>query len=248
MEAVTGIFRSLADGRRAAERLEPLIGPEHVNLLTPESTRAEVKTVPTTEDMPPVGAPMGATIGGAVGVAAAVMIPGLGQVTALGVAAAALFAAAGAALGWKVGGAADRALSGGLPVDDLYFYEDALRQGRTVLVALVDDPEQAPQVREILTAHGAEDIDAARDRWWMGLRDAESEHYGFQEGDEEAHERLYRYGFTIGATGSPRRPQDLELWPHLDEHERSIVTRGYERGVQVRRTTQREEESARGAQ
>ena len=232
MRAVTGTFGSLADGQRAAERIGRIIGAEHVKLLTPESTRAAVKSVPTTEDMPPVGAPMGATVGSALGIAAAVMIPGLGQVTALGVAAAALFGAAGGILGWKTGAAADRALSGGLPVDEVYFYEDAIRQGRTVIVALVEDESKEPLVRETLAFCGAASIDKARERWWMGLRDAEAEHYG--DHNFEEHEALYRYGFTLGATGGsrPRHLEALELWPHLDEHERSVVRHGYERGMQ----------------
>lgn len=244
MRAVTGTFRSFADGERAAERLGRIIGAEHVNLLTPESGRAAVKAVPTTEDMPPVGAPMGATVGSVLGIAAAVMIPGLGQVTALGAAAAALFGAAGGILGWKTGAAADRALSGGLPVDEVYFYEDAVRQGRTVLVALVEDQEKEPLVRETLALCGAESIDKARERWWMGLRDAEAEHYGDDHFEE--HEALYRYGFTLGATGgaNPRRLDELELWPHLDEHERSVVRHGYERGIQSQRADATSERQA----
>lgn len=236
MRAVTGIFRSLDEGERAVARIAAIIGVEHVSVLTPESRRAAVKAVPTTEDMPPVGAPMGATVGTALGVATSVLIPGLGAVTALGVAAAALFGAAGAVLGWKVGDAADRALSGGLPADEVYFYEDALRQGHTVVVALVEDPEKEPIVRDILNASGAESVDAARERWWMGLRDAEAEHYD-GGGSFDEHERLYRYGFTAAAAAGPRarRPQDLELWPHLDAHERSAVQRGFERGLQTYR-------------
>lgn len=235
MRAVTGTFASLADAKRAAQRLAGLIGEDHINMLTPESPRPAVKAVPTTDDMPPVGAPMGATVGAALAVATAVMIPGLGQVSALGVAAAALFGAAGGILGWKAGDAADRALSGGLPADEVYFYEDALRQGRTVLVALVEDPDKESVVRDLLAACGAESIDAARERWWMGLRDAEAEHFD-GNGDFEEHERLFRYGFTAGAAGSSARPEDLSLWPHLDAHERTAVRRGFERGQQTRRS------------
>jgi hypothetical protein len=233
MRAITGTFDSLVDGRRAAERVAAVVGADHISLLTPESPRSEVKTIPTTEDMRDVGAPMGAAVGAALGIGTAVMIPGLGQVMALGVAAAALFGAAGGVLGWKAGDAADRALSGGLPADEVYFYEDALRQGHTVLVALVEDPKNEGVVRDLLAACGAESIDAARERWWMGIRDAEAEHYDVHE--FEQHERLYRYGYLAGVTGA-RPPQELELWPHLDAHEQSAVQRGYERGGQARRS------------
>jgi hypothetical protein len=250
MRAIAGTFQSLAEGKRAAERLAAVVGAKNVNLLTPESQRAEVKSVPTTEDMPPVGAPMGATVGTALGVATAVMIPGLGAITALGIAAAALCGAVGGILGWKAGDAADRALSGGLPADEVYFYEDALRQGHTVLVALVEEPDKEPTVRDVLSACGAESIDAARERWWLGLRDAEKEHYeaGDKPGDAklDEHERLYRYGFTAAVTGGlrPRRLEELDLWPHLDTHERSMVQRGYERGLQTRRAARETEAAA----
>jgi hypothetical protein len=242
MRAITGTFCSRAEAERAAQRIASIIGDEKVKMLTPESNRATVKAVPTTEDMPPVGAPMGATVGGALGIAAAVMIPGIGQVTALGLAAAALFGAAGGVLGWKAGDAADRALSGGLPADEVYFYEDALRQGRTVLVALVEDEEKEPIVRETFRGSGAESIDAARERWWMGLRDAEAEHFDGRGADADAHERLYRYGYTAAATGGarPRRIEELDLWTSLDEHERAVMRRGYERGLQMQRTRARE--------
>ena len=67
MRAVTGTFRSRAEGEGAARRVGEIIGLQNVKLLTPESRREAVKAVPTTEDMPPVGAPMGATVGGALG-------------------------------------------------------------------------------------------------------------------------------------------------------------------------------------
>jgi hypothetical protein len=62
-------------------------------------------------------------------------------------------------------------------------------------------------------------------------------------GDPDEHERLYRYGFTAAVT-RPRDvsgPAELELWPYFDAHERSVVARGYERGVQNRRSTASEE-------
>jgi len=236
--AVTGIFPSFAQGARAAQRLRSVVGADHINLLTPESTHERVHAVPTTEDMPPVGAPMGATLGGAVGVATAFLIPGVGQITALGVAAAALLGAIGGLAGWKAGDAADHALSGGMPADELYVYEDALRQGRTVVVVEVNDPDKEPIVRTILDLHGAESVDAARERWWLGLRDAEVEHYE-PEGRFEDDERLYRHGFTaaIGrsANGRELRAEELDVWPHLDDREQAIVRRGFQRGIKYRR-------------
>ena len=228
MRAITGIFSTLDEGHRAAERVRRIVPADQVNLLTPESSERQVHAVPTTEDMPPVGAPMGATLGGAIGVATAFLIPGIGPVIGFGAAAAAL-AALGGFAGWKAGDAADRALSGGLPADEIYLYEDALRQGRTVVIALVEDAEKESLVREVMDVCGAESIDAARDRWWLGLRGAEEESYDVGAFADD--ERLYRVGFTaaLSASGGDR-PEALSVWDHLDERERSVVRRGFDRG------------------
>jgi len=230
MRAITGIFSTLDEGHRAAERLQRIIAADHVNLLTPESSERQVHAVPTTEDMPPVGAPMGATIGGAIGVATAFLIPGIGPVIGFGAVAAAL-AALGGFAGWKAGDAADRALSGGLPADEVYLYEDALRQGRTVVIAMVDDPDKEPLVRDVMDVCGAESVDAARDRWWLGLRGAEEESYDVGDGTFADDERLYRIGFTSAIPSSGGAgPETLPVWEHLDERERGVVRRGYARG------------------
>ncbi len=231
MRAMTGIFSTLDGSQRAVERLRRILPADRINVLTPESSEQEVHAVPTTEDMPPVGAPMGATLGSAVGIAtAAFLVPGIGQVIGFGAAAAAL-AALGGFAGWKAGDAADRALSGGLPADEVYLYEDALRQGRTVVVALVDDPDKEPLVRDVFTASGAESIDAARDRWWLGLRDAEEEQYDVGGGTFAADEQLYRIGFTAALSPhGDKTPERLPVWEHLDSRERTVVRRGFERG------------------
>jgi len=59
----------------------------------------------------------------------------------------------------------ENALSDGLPKDEFVVYEDALRQGRTVLIALTEDATQAEAARAALGQAGAESLDAARDTW-----------------------------------------------------------------------------------
>jgi hypothetical protein len=115
------------------------------------------------------------------------LIPGIGPVIALGVAGAALLGVGGAAVG-----AAFEDRDKGVPRDDLFFYEQALRDGRSVLVAVVDDASHAERVRATLAAAGAESLDEARERWWLDLREAEAAAY---EGDFAADEPVYRQGF-----------------------------------------------------
>ena len=101
----------------------------------------------------------------------------------------------GAAAGGAVGAHLDDTLSKGLPADELYVYRHALRMGRTIVVATVDDEAQARRVRELMARLGAESVDAAREEWWIGLRDAEEAEYTRAGGDFRKDEALYRAGF-----------------------------------------------------
>lgn len=233
MRAVSGVFVRSSDGVKAAEQLVSRLGRDHVNLLTPDLSGEKPKDVPTTEDMPPVGGAMGGVVGGALGAATAFAIPGIGTIAVFGAAAAALVG--GAAVGWKIGDAADRASSAGLPVDELYVYEDALRQGRTVVIAMVDDKEEEDSVREILDDSHAESLDAARKRWWAGLRNAEAEHYESQGIASPVDENAFRRGFE--AALSPwvrgrtyREAIDILRSRHPVDYDKDNYQRGYERG------------------
>src|SRR3982751_4940158 len=145
MRTVAGIFKSRASAERAAEHLRSAgIPDERISLLAPGTTVEELDAaVPTTEtEQPGMGKAIGGTVGGALGVAggmhigaaaASLFVPGGGPGSAAGVVGAALLGIGGAATGVAAGGAVEDAVAEGLPHDELYVYEDALRQGRTVL-------------------------------------------------------------------------------------------------------------------
>src|SRR5260370_5504020 len=125
---------------------------------------------------------IGALVGGAAGLSGgplivAALVPGVGPITAIGLWGGALRAAVGASVGAVAGGKLENAMTDGLPEEELFVYEDALRQGRSVLIALAADEAEAARFRELLKAEGAESVDAAREQWWIGLRGAEHEHY-----------------------------------------------------------------------
>ena len=63
----------------------------------------------------------------------------------------------------------------GLSKDEIALYEDALRHGRTVIIVLSEDDDLLAQSRQIMEKSGAESLDAAREKWWVGLRDSESD-------------------------------------------------------------------------
>ncbi len=201
--------------------------------------------MPTTETAQPgMGKAGGGLVGGALGVAgglhlgaavASMFIPGVGPVLAAGLVGAALLGAGGAAAGAAAGGAAEETIAGGLPHDELYVYEDALRQGRSVVIAVADSDEQAEAARAALASAGAESLDAARESWWVGLRDAEAEEYTGQGGDFKADEPAYRQGFEASLHPAARGRSYDEDADRLRSCYGQLCTeepfrRGYERG------------------
>lgn len=238
MDTVAGTFATRADAERAANRLEALgIPRDRITLLTPGG---DPHRIPTDEgERPGMGAALGAVVGGAtgaaigfpLGAAVTLMIPGIGPVIASGLIGAMLFGAGGAA----VGATLEESLVNGIPRDDLFIYEDALRRGRSVVVALVEDDAVAEAAREALPATGAETIDAARERWWVGLRSAERERY--QEGAAafERDEIVYRRGFEAALAPEQRGRSWEEALAalrarHGDAVDSPAFRHGWERG------------------
>ncbi len=84
----------------------------------------------------------------------------------------------GAAAGSAVGDTVEEELGEGIPHEDVYLYEDALRHGNSVLIAYAEDGDQADSARESLNNAGAEDMDTLRENWWREVRDEERTHYG----------------------------------------------------------------------
>jgi hypothetical protein len=246
MSTVAGIFKSRSDAERAAENLRSAgIAVDKINLLTPGTTNEELEAaVPTTEtEGPGMGGAMGGTVGAAMGTAggatigaalASLLVPGVGPVLAAGVIGAALFGAGGAAAGAAAGSAMEDSVEG-LPHDELYVYEDALRQGRSVVICVADDDAQSEGARTVLAQAGAESIDAARESWWVGLRDAEEAEYTGQGRDFKQDEPVYRRGFEAAQHPSLRGRSLEEAADSLreryrDAYEAEPFRRGYERG------------------
>jgi len=237
MQTVVGIFASRPPVDRTVERLRALgVAAARINVLLPGA--ADLGKTPLSETEEPGVAPaLGAIVGGATGgfaglaIASTLMLPGVGIVTAIGLAAAATFGAVGAV----AGAALEDTLANGLPVDEVYVYEDALRKGRTVVVIEIVDNADADRVRNVLAEEGAESVDAAREQWWIGLRGAEDAEYctaGGSVGDDLAQ---YRRGFEIaqfGQTGNQSEAAALDNLRHdyPEEYNHPPFRRGYERG------------------
>ena len=245
MSTVAGIFNSTADAESAVEALRTAgIGEDRISLLTPGTSESQLDDVPTTEtEQPGMGKAVGGVVGGALGVAgglhlgaaAAMLIPGVGPVLAAGLIGAALLGAGGAATGFAAGGALEDSMAKGLPHDELFIYEDALRGGRSVVLVVADDDVTKGVARDLFAAAGAESVDAARETWWVGLRDAEEAEYTGDGGDFGVDEPVFRRGFEASLHPQSRGRAYDEDAERLRECygagcEDRAFRRGYERG------------------
>ena len=244
METVTGIFDSRAAGEQAFASLasSAKFDREQLTLIAPDRQAGEkLDRVPTDEgEQPGMGSAIGGVVGGAVGLAAGaalsnLILPGIGPIVTLSLSAGG--GIGGALVGALGGSAAERSLSTGLPRDELFVYEDALRQCRTVVMAQAESRDEAQLARDVMERNGAESIDAAREKWWIGLRDAEAAAYGDEFAAEEG---TYRAGFE-SAVGRCRgrdfesaRDELRSCHPDLCEHE--AFRRGYTRGQEYLRS------------
>jgi hypothetical protein len=169
------------------------------------------------------------------GVGVTALIPGVGPVVAVGIAAAALLGAGGAVGGAIAGSAKDHRNTQGLPADEVFFYEDALRQGKSVVIVFAVDAQEAERARYVMSNSRAESLDAAREAWWIGLRDAERQHYhAFGENFEEDQD-AYRTGFEAALQPDLRWKSSVQAMDVLAERFpdlwKTVAFRhGFERG------------------
>lgn len=235
MTTVVGTFERRADAESAAVELVSVgISRNEIVLLTPEVNPEELASVPvTTGEQPGIVKGIGAVTGGAVGLAAASLLaPGLGPVLAIGLTGGALL---GAMTGAAIGGAVEDSFFAGIPEQELFFYEDALRKGRSVLVASASDHTRIDAVRGILEYAGAESIDRARHMWWLGIRDVEKEKYD-PISDFVADEPDFRAGFEAALYTRNREQSYREYAKRLGDRNlprarnREAFRHGYERG------------------
>jgi hypothetical protein len=246
MEPVTGVFRSSKTARDTATALQHAgLAEDCINLLLPGASEEQVHSVPTSDMEQPgaVGAAFGGVLGGTIGMATGfglgvgltAMIPGVGPVVAVGIAAAALLGAGGAVGGALAGSAADQHNTAGLPADEVFFYEDALRQGKSLVIVMAGTEEEAERARYVLARNGAESLDAAREAWWIGLRDAEREHYVALGENFEADQDAYRAGFEAALQPGVRWKSSVQAMDYLadcfpDIWKTKPFRHGFERG------------------
>jgi len=251
MEAISGVFQGREDAERAVKEVRSAGVPaENVTILTPGTTDKiddELRSVPVdASEQSGMGKTFGAVLGGAAGLSGGslliALVPGVGPITAIGLLGAAVLGAAGATIGASAGGKLETSMSRGLPEDEIFVYEDALRHGRSVVIALSDSAGTTAMLRDILKAEGAETVDAARDQWWIGLRSAEENHYSATGRRFTDDEKFYRLGFEAALHARTRCKEfdqvSAEMSAILEDVQSQYpganvegpFTRGYQRG------------------
>jgi hypothetical protein len=251
MEAISGVFKTQVDAERAVNAARKFGVPaDKITLLTPGSDdqiRNEAESVPVdSAEQPGIGKAVGALMGGGVGITGGslliALVPGLGPISALGLLGAAILGAAGAAVGAKLGGELEESTAQGLPEDEIFVYEDALRKGRSVVIGMAENEDGAASLRELLKSEGAESVDAAREQWWIGLRSAEEGHYSSSGGNFADDEKFYRLGFEAAMHARTRCMEFDQVSAAMDAALEDVqkahpgknveepFTRGYQRG------------------
>lgn len=248
MQAVTGVFKSQDQADNAVNQLRSLgIVDKRIGIVRPGTAPERLEAgVPVTDtEDPGMGRAMGAAVGGAMGAAggataglavASLVIPGIGPLLAFGMVGAALLGTVGAAAGSAVGNTVEEELGEGIPHEDVYLYEDALRHGHTVLIAYAEDGDQADRASEVMQSAGAEDLDVLRENWWHELRDDERTSYS---GNFDEDEESYRRGYTAALHPSRRGKAYSDVEDQLrTEYANTVLDRpfqsGYERGLNHR--------------
>lgn len=245
MDTVAGVFHTKEAAQRAAADLTRAGIPlDAVNLLLPGATEKQIHSIPTSDtEQPGVGGAIAGAVGGALGIAGgfelgiavSALIPGVGPVLAAGIAGAALLGIGGAAGGAAIGSAADVQTTEGVPADEIFFYEDALRQGHSLVIVMAQNEGQAAAARQVMAQDDAESLDSGRESWWVGLRDAEAETYkGTGRNFEQDHD-TYRAGFEAALRLEYRGKSYIQAMDYLgkaypDIWNTEAFRHGFERG------------------
>ena len=173
MQSVVGVFGSRVAAEQAMRGLLARGVPsQSIIFLSGEAGSAQAENLSTTDaERDGMGETVGAVIGGAVGASAglslgsavaSLLVPGVGPIFAIGLGAAALLGLGGAAAGAKAGDVSEHAMDTGVPRDDVSFYRELLKRGRSIVIAEVNYEDEAKTAREIFEQRGGENVEAAR--------------------------------------------------------------------------------------
>jgi uncharacterized membrane protein len=175
MRTVVGVFDSINHAARALTDLEETGVPtENTHLIAgnDKSKHDEyLKKAKEASTTTAAAAASGASFGGGLGIVAslaALAIPGVGPIIAGG---AMLTVLTGLGIGAAAGGLLGALKNIGISHEEAPLYEEAVRRGAVLAIAIVDD-ERAQDAVEVMAARGGRDIRSEVDTWaetdWSG--------------------------------------------------------------------------------
>jgi hypothetical protein len=88
--------------------------------------------------------------------------------------------------------------------EEFFVYEDALRQGFSLLIVKPSNEEQRHAADQVLTRLGTKGFDALREQWWQRLREEEAAAYKDSSTHFVDHEFSYRRGFEAALDARDR--------------------------------------------
>jgi uncharacterized protein (TIGR02271 family) len=169
MANIIGVFESRREAESAVQQLiSSGVNRDSISIVSRNDTEdtQDLKSYDDTSGAAK-GAGIGAALGGVGGLLAGLAglaIPGIGPILAAGPIAAALGGAlGGAGLGAAAGGLIGALTDMGVPEHEARHYEDAVRQGKTLLTVRAEDAS-AERLASILDNCGAVDIEGDVDR------------------------------------------------------------------------------------
>jgi len=232
--ACVGVFHTAKSALQAVEALRARgIQNDRISVFTPGPTPHPLSSVETSDtEQGGMGAAMAGSILGALGLGIGVIlfVPVIGAVSVLGALAAGLMGAGGVAAGAAVGSMLERkSLEGLIPVDEIYVYEDALAQGLSIVLVTPYD-ELAAETMEILKNAGAESVDAAKESWWVGLKDWRKLNYDAPEQEGLWEDPAYREGFEVALRHEAVGKSDVEGKADLEAQRPESFWLGYSEG------------------
>jgi uncharacterized protein (TIGR02271 family) len=156
---VVGVFDNRSDAERAAADLRAA-GFADTSIGIAVRGEDGTGTMADTGSNAAGGAATGAVVGGILGAAAALLIPGIGPVLAIGTLGGTVLA--GAAAGAGLGALAGALIGMGVPEEEAAYYQGEFEAGRTIVTVRADSTMQFEQAREIMQRYGAYDVENRR--------------------------------------------------------------------------------------
>jgi len=218
---VVGVFKDADQARRAVAELRQAGFPQDSISMVMRSNESGVLEPNVMKDAE-IGAAAGG-IGGALFAFAAVAVPGLGPIMAIG---PILGALGGASLGAVTGGLAGVLTNTGVPQEKAHDYAESIRRGDAI-VTVRTDPAELERALRIMNECGALDMEARAAGWRA------SGFVGHNPGveplseDELRREREYAAGGHQVAEWKPENEKEKRhageepgtVWPHEDVHD-----------------------------